>query len=41
MSKRKRISRKGSKALFKATAAGGKAKRINYEVPAMRGGIRL
>lgn len=41
MAKRRKVSRKGSARLFRATAKAGKAKRINYDVPAMRGGIRL
>ena len=38
---KKRLSRKGSKSLFRATARPEKGKKINYILPVMRGGIRL
>ncbi len=39
MSKRRKLSRKGSKRLFTATA--DKIKAVNTAPPPMRGGIRL
>lgn len=39
MMSRRRLSPKGSRRYFTATASKGKA--INYDVPSMRGGIRL
>lgn len=39
MAMRKRLSKKGSKRLFKKTAS--RSQSINYNTGAMRGGIRL
>lgn len=38
---RKRMSRRKSKKLFRKTASAARTKKINVQVPAMRGGIRL
>lgn len=38
---RKRVPKKKSRGLFRKTADARKTKKINVEVPAMRGGIRL
>ena len=40
MAKRRKMSRKGSRRLFTATAKGSKTKIINL-APPLRGGIRL
>lgn len=41
MAKRKQLSLKKSKKLFKKTAGAKSVKRKNYKTTAMRGGIRL
>lgn len=38
---RKRVGKRKSRSLFRKTASASKTKKINVEVPAMRGGIRL